>query len=242
MNRKNMLKIENFGTIKEAEIDVAPLTVFVDPNNSGKTYASLAIHSFKNLLSKINTINKDLQKDISFLASESLLKNIPEEEFEPFNIKFTDYVNSKPTMNSEPLRIPVNEFSSIYKYGIGLVYVSLVEKNMQELFETDLNALIRFNQNSFKLTYNDITLTYDNSFNLKNLPKDFKIEFGTFEEKFFGCSINQDEISININYMLLDNMFNENLKADDIFLLFYSHLSRAVFNVYSVLENYIDHL
>lgn len=232
MNRKNTLEIENFGAIKEAKIEVAPLTVFVGPNNSGKTYASLAIHSFKNLLSKINTINKDLQKDVAFLASESLLKNIPEEEFEPFNIKFTDYVNSKPTMNSDPLQIPINEFIPIYKYGIGLVYASLVEKNMQELFETDLNELIRFNQNSFKLTYNNLTLTYDKSLNLKNLPKDFKIELGTFEEKFFGCTVNQDEISININYMLLNNMFNENLKVEDVFLLFYSQLSRAVFNVY----------
>lgn len=232
MNRKNTLEIENFGPLKKAKIEVAPLTVFVGPNNSGKTYASLAIHSFKNLLSKINTINTDLQKDISFLASESLLKNIPEEEFEPFNIKFTDYVNSKPTMNSEPLRVPINEFSPIYKYGIGLVYASLVEKNMQELFETDLNKLIRFNQNSFKLSYNNVTLTYDKSLNLKNLPKDFKIELGTFEEKFFGCEVNQDEISININYMLLKNMFDENLKVEDVFLLFYSQLSRAVFNVY----------
>lgn len=232
MNRKNTLEIENFGPIKEAEIEVAPLTVFVGPNNSGKTYASLAIHSFKNLLSKINPLNKNFQKDISFLSSETLLKNIPEEEFEPFNTKFTDYVNSKPTMNSEPLHIPINEFNPIYKYGIGSVYTSLVEENMRELFETDLNKLIRFNQDSFKLSYNDITLTYGDSLNVKNLPKDFKIELGNFEEKLFGCTINQDEITLNINYMLLNNMFDENLKVEDVFLLFYSYLSRAVFNVY----------
>lgn len=232
MNRKNTIQIENFGSINEAKIEVAPLTIFVGPNNSGKTYASLAIHSFKNLLSKINTINKDLQKDISFLATESLLKNIPEEEFEIFNIKFTEYVESKPTMDSEPLHIPINEFNPIYKYGIGLVYASLVEENMRELFETDLNELIRFHQDSFKLTYNNITLTYSDSFNLKNLPKDFKIELGNLEEKFFGCAVNQNEISININYLLLNNMFDENLKVEEVFLLFYSHLSRAVFNVY----------
>ena len=232
MARKNTLQIENFGSIKDAKIEVAPLTVFVGPNNSGKTYASLAIHSFKNLLSKIESLNKNLQKDISFLASESLLKNIPEEEFEPFNIKFTDYVDSKPTMNSEPLRIPIKEFDPIYKYGIGLVYSSLVEENMQELFETDLNELIRFNQDFFKLSYNNITLAYGDSLNLKNLPKDFKIELGNFEGKFFGFEINQDEIYININYALLNNMFNENLKVEEVFLLFYSYLSRAIFNVY----------
>ena len=232
MNRKNTLEIENFGPINEARIEVKPLTIFVGPNNSGKTYVSLAIHSFKNLLSKINTSNKDLQKDISFLACESLLKNIPDKEFEQFNIKFSDYVNSEPTLNSEPLRIPISEFNPIYKYGIGLVYASLVEENMRELFETEINELIRFNQESFKLSYNDTTLTYSDSFSLKNLPKYFKIEFGNFEEKFFGCSLDQDEITININYMLLKNIVDENLKVEDVFLLFYSQLSRAVFNTY----------
>ena len=232
MNRKNTLEIENFGPIKDARIEVAPLTVFVGPNNSGKTYASLAIHSFKNLLSKLNTSNKDLQKDISFLASESLLKNIPDDEFEPFNIKFTDYVNSKPTLNSEPLRIPISEFNPVYKYGIGLVYASLVEENMQELFETELNELIRFNQESFNLSYNDIELTYNETISLKNLPKNFKIELGNLEGKLFGCKINANEVSININYMLLNNIFDGNLKAEEIFLLFYSQLSRAVFNAY----------
>ena len=183
MKRKNTLEIENFGSIKEAKIELAPLTVFVGPNNSGKTYASLAIHSLKNLF-KINTINHDLQKNISFLANESLLKNISEKEFEPFNIKFSEYVHSKPTLNSEPLRIPISEFIPIYKYGIGLVYASLVEKNMQELFQTDLNELIRFNQNSFKLTYNNFILSYDNSLTLKNFPKNFKIESGIVKEKF----------------------------------------------------------
>ena len=115
MNLKNTLELENFWPVKEARIDVEPLTVFVGPNNSGKTYAAIAIHSFKNLLSNLNSSNKDLQKDISFLASESLLKNIPEDEFEPFNIIFTDSVNSKPTLNSEPLCIPISEFDPIYK-------------------------------------------------------------------------------------------------------------------------------
>ena len=61
MNRTNILQIKNFGPINEAKIEVAPLTVFVGPDNSGKTYVSLAIYSFKNILSK-NTTNKDLQK------------------------------------------------------------------------------------------------------------------------------------------------------------------------------------
>ena len=72
MNRTNILQIKNFGPINEAKIEIAPLTVFIGPVNSGKTYVSLAIHSFKNILSK-NTTNRYLQKDISFFSGHRII-------------------------------------------------------------------------------------------------------------------------------------------------------------------------
>ena len=221
MNSKNTLHLKNFGPVKEGEIEIAHLTVFVGSDNSGKTYVMLAIQLFKNLLSQIN------KKEIPIQATETLLKNISKEELKPFLTKFADYINSKPTMNSPPLVISTDEFNTIYKYGIGSVYESLIEENMQELFESDLNQLIRFGQDSFKLVYNDITLTYNGAIDLKSLQKS-----GNFEEKLFGFTINHNKISININYMLLNSMFDGNLKSEDAFLLFYSYLSREVFNVY----------
>lgn len=39
------IEIENFGPISSGEITLKPLTVFVGPNNSGKSYAAMLIHS-----------------------------------------------------------------------------------------------------------------------------------------------------------------------------------------------------
>ena len=37
------LYFKNFGPVKEAEIDLRPLTIFVGPNNTGKTYTAYYI-------------------------------------------------------------------------------------------------------------------------------------------------------------------------------------------------------
>lgn len=44
-DKMNVLKIENFGPIGHAEIELKPLTIFVGHNNSGKSYISRLIHS-----------------------------------------------------------------------------------------------------------------------------------------------------------------------------------------------------
>ena len=40
MSQLLKLNFENFGPIKRAEIEVRPLTVFIGPNNTGKTYVA----------------------------------------------------------------------------------------------------------------------------------------------------------------------------------------------------------
>lgn len=47
MANENGLKIEvkDFGPISEGEIEVKPLTIFIGPNNSGKSYTAVLIHS-----------------------------------------------------------------------------------------------------------------------------------------------------------------------------------------------------
>ena len=46
MTRMNLtLHIKNFGPISDAKLSLRPLTVFIGPNNSGKSYAAMLIHS-----------------------------------------------------------------------------------------------------------------------------------------------------------------------------------------------------
>jgi len=39
------LTLENFGPLRKAEIDLKPLTIFIGPNNSGKSYAAMMFYS-----------------------------------------------------------------------------------------------------------------------------------------------------------------------------------------------------
>ena len=44
------LKVNNFGPIAEAKVDLRPLTVFVGPSNTGKSYLAILIYSLHNVL------------------------------------------------------------------------------------------------------------------------------------------------------------------------------------------------
>ena len=46
MERKNLkLAVKNFGPIREGEVEFKPLTVFIGPNNSGKSYMATLLYS-----------------------------------------------------------------------------------------------------------------------------------------------------------------------------------------------------
>lgn len=46
--KNDKLLIKNFGPIKQAEISITPLTIFIGPNSSGKSFSTVLIHSLLN--------------------------------------------------------------------------------------------------------------------------------------------------------------------------------------------------
>jgi Uncharacterized conserved protein len=45
-NKLNLkVKVKNFGPVSKGEVIIKPLTIFIGPNNSGKSYISTLIHS-----------------------------------------------------------------------------------------------------------------------------------------------------------------------------------------------------
>ena len=84
IDKNNVLnfKIRNFGPIKGANLEIKHLTVFTGPNNSGKSYASLLVHSLTS--HNISTIVKDFpfsNQDHEELYNliELFIKNVLEE-------------------------------------------------------------------------------------------------------------------------------------------------------------------
>ncbi len=62
------IAVENFGPIAEANIDLRPLTVFVGPSNTGKTYAisRFGLGSFYFSDFSRYTFGEKLLKDVGF--------------------------------------------------------------------------------------------------------------------------------------------------------------------------------
>lgn len=96
--------VENFGPVSEGEIVLKPLTIFVGPNTSGKSYICMLIYSILMSINQTRGKNdKDVPPIIRFIArdilDESIIKNMPNklisemrqssESFEPIS-KITD--------------------------------------------------------------------------------------------------------------------------------------------------------
>ena len=52
------IAVKNFGPIAEANIDLRPLTVFVGPSNTGKTYFATLVYTLHGIFSEFPTFPK----------------------------------------------------------------------------------------------------------------------------------------------------------------------------------------
>ena len=92
------IEINNFGIVKNAAIDIAPLNIFIGSNNSGKSFLAKLIHCFNcddllNIDDELIDYLKDYLKDSDDGIAE----------------KIFDYIQTQPKLNSKPLKIPFNE-------------------------------------------------------------------------------------------------------------------------------------
>lgn len=86
-NIKN-LKIKNFGPIKQANIDVSPLTIFMGPNNSGKSFVGQIIQCFNSCC-----YNSDDMLNIA-IHSTKYFDKTSKELFSKFNNQINEYIKN----------------------------------------------------------------------------------------------------------------------------------------------------
>lgn len=155
---KNNIKIKNFGPIKEANIDISPLTIFVGPNSSGKSYSACLIHS---LLNPFSGKFEDIEDSISIDSLKYILNN-NNEIFDEYNYKFIDYLNEDPDFSSNPFKLSVDEFNKLFYEGIGKFYLETIESNLKNNFFNNINKLNNIINSSFSVEFNGISLINDN--------------------------------------------------------------------------------
>ena len=169
-NRKKSIDleigVENFGPIESGSIKLKPLTIFIGPNNSGKSYAAMLIHSiFESYYSSayIEGIPSFMNQQIigAGIERDSLLKEFPEIKEQIKQMKATTEYEIEP----ELLNKIIHEiFQAIYERRL--------RNEIIRSYACNLNELIRVEKEIFK-----IRITF-NSWEtlLKSQKKELQIE------------------------------------------------------------------
>lgn len=227
---KNNIKIKNFGPIKEADINIAPLTIFVGSNSSGKSYSALLIHS---LLNPFNKNPPNLLHNFS-LKSLDFLWNNNKELFDEYNEKFLNYLDSKPDFYEEPFIFPEEKFNQLIYDGAGRYYEEVVERKIKENFCNDLNKLNNIiDKENFVLSFNNVELeNEDGKLKFRNFSPNHDEDNESHGEMMLTVERDGENISITLNYMLL---FEITKKRDILPKFIYSLISEGLF--YNLKQN-----
>ena len=195
--------VENFGKIKKADIEVAPLTFFLGDNNSGKSYIMTLIYGLLNLRLHFNqyylcTDTEEYAKCASFL--ESKLNKLEAGKQHNFVLTKEEMNNFEDLLNSI-LKENLDKFiSELFNQSISIGELSvhfLEDNRFQFLLDSDIDEsiLIQCYKENRKLRSGYVTLMY---------PK-------TNDEKisFFICYILES---------LLQRDFSDNSKENVMYL------------------------
>lgn len=220
------IKIENFGVINNADLDISPLTVFIGPNSCGKSFAAKLIHCLS--LTPDEDISEIGLKHV-FDSFDNLRENNKTQVFELIN-EINNYIGTNPTINSEPLKIPFEKIDLIIEEGIIVYFSEIISEMIKNQFEEELDDLINFNKNFFKIKIRNNEL-------IKKTNEDLVLDVGkvviTSDEKpenneklLMQVQSDGKNFNFNIESMLLDK---NRLGDFSIFLLFYQTIGLNIF-------------
>lgn len=208
----NKLLIKNFGPIKKADITISPLTIFIGPNSSGKSYSALLIHS---ILNSFNNLGLNLYELIRQDSVKRFLKN-DDDISEEFKNSLIKYVNSKPKLSDEPFKFPTEKFKIILERSFGQVFNELVEEKLKGNFSNNLNKLNQQNNHPFEFSFNNnefinkngnlfLKKYYVNMNQIKNEGLSDEEDNNNISE----FEIDEEYLSIKLDYIIWHNFFNK---------------------------------
>ena len=141
------VEINNFGIIKNANLDIAPLNIFIGSNNSGKSFTAKLIHCFN--CNEVSNIEDELVIYLNdyFKYNDD---NIVE--------KLLDYIQTRPKLNSKLLMIPFNEIQPMINEVVFKYLSNIFKFKIEEEFDLTLNNLINSTESYFKVNINNYKL------------------------------------------------------------------------------------
>ena len=145
-NRKYpTLYVKNFAKIKEAEIELAPFTLFIGDNNSGKSYLMTLIYGLMKYTSNIVNIIFENKKLLNSIEEYSKVKNI-----------IDNYINS---LNfSKTVQLDIEEDITLKEYEI-IEFINLFNVLLNKNIKNVVNYI--FNTNNDEIILENIILNFD---------------------------------------------------------------------------------
>jgi len=211
MNSKILIEVENFGPIGYSKLNLNDLTIFIGPNNTGKSYAAMLIYQLLRTLSRIAIFSSSFYSFRRHLILDSYFEEseqrfIRNRRF-PFKIDLesmtgdiTDFLKKyQEQLNSDKeIEIPkdiIENFHNDVLKSIKLYVLDNLTNEFKRIYACSLKELTKFGNECFKVTLTseeiEIVLECDEK---KIISKSFKIEIPTIymskkllkrDQKFF---------------------------------------------------------
>jgi predicted ATPase len=159
LGRENSISIavENWGPILSGNVDLKPLTIFIGPNNTGKSYLAMLFYALISGLRGIFSV--ELKKSFIKKIVNQVMKELDKEKnkFEEIRHARTDKIFSEIT--ARLCYIVINN----YKELITIDRSKIIEL-LKRIYSSELDDLINFysKKAGFKLETPDIQLIYQN--------------------------------------------------------------------------------
>ncbi|MDA0079982.1 AAA family ATPase [Brachyspira hyodysenteriae] len=204
------LIIKNFGKIKEAEIELSNLILFIGDNNSGKSYLMTLIYGLMKYSRHIIDIIISDKEFIDSLEEYGEIKNIFEKYLKMDDIDEIESIENVFDYVSHNVK---NNFNSIEK---SIIYY---KKDELDIFYSFLNKLLNkckteilkfiFNDNDNVINLESIYFDYSNYFFNIFITKEncFYFNMNRISQTFIKYGINYLFVIRSILYSILENNF-----------------------------------
>jgi predicted ATPase len=194
-----VIGVKNFGPISCGKISLKPLTLFIGPNNSGKSYAAMLIHSLLESYTLITPRKVSIRLRPYFFSEFFDYRTI-------YKV-FSDLVRNNDNLEKgKEIVIPKKFIETIYDKVSEEIYEKRLSKEIGLSYACPLKDLIRIGKRSFSLRVNfnsyDFHLTYHkNKLIIKehqNLDIKIKIKLLETQRPIFKREMKDKELLIKI--------------------------------------------
>lgn len=231
--RKIMLTIEakDFGPISNGKITLKPLTLFIGPNNSGKSYAAMLIHSLFESYPPTLLLRDKFFFNMMDIFEEYFALPILREEF----LKLKRQING--LKEDEELEITKEFIEKVTNNILKDIYEKRLSNEITRSYACPLNELIRIGKSCFELgigfnSYNTYLNCHKNKLKIKEYPQ-INIKIHVKITKKYPIRYNIKEIG--------NNIFNIRIRGDKnliLFLIGQAILELVFTNIFKNIKHY----